>query len=137
MRSTTGITLIELLIVIVLVGMLTVIAMPVYQNHSLRAQRSEARIALLRLHTAQERFYLRNGNRYTSDLTALGYILATDVPTEGGRYQLSVDPGADAIGYTARATATGRMSQDSECQQFTINAQGLQGATPDPHGRCW
>ncbi len=137
MNIQRGITLIEMLIVVALIGILAMIAVPGYRDYSLRAHRTEAKVALLRLHADQERFYLRNGNRYTSDLTELGYPAVSDVPIGNGRYHLSVDPDASAIGYTARATATVRMGTDSQCQQFTINAQGLQGATPDPDGRCW
>jgi type IV pilus assembly protein PilE len=137
MTAARGMTLIEMLIVVALIGILTMVALPSYRDYTLRAHRSEARIALLRLHADQERFYLRNGNRYTSDLRELGYAAATDVATDRGRYRLSVDAGASHSHYTARATATARMRSDSECREFTINAQGLQSAVPDPHGRCW
>jgi type IV pilus assembly protein PilE len=136
-RGACGITLIELMIVVAIVGMLAIIAVPSYREYSLRAQRTEAKNELLRLHSNQERFYTQNGNSFTSDLTRLGYPVATNAPSESGRYLISVDSGATTLDYTARATATGQMASDSECQQFTINAQGVRGATPDPRGRCW
>ncbi len=137
MTPVRGMTLIELLIVVALVGILTMVAVPSYRDYTLRAHRNEARIALLRIHADQERFYLLNGNRYTSDLRNLGYPAASGVLTDSGRYRLSVDAGANHSTFTARATVTARMQSDRECEQFTINAQGLKEATPDPHDRCW
>ena len=59
-----GITLIELMIVVVIVSILAAVAYPNYQEFTARAKRNEARAALLRLATNQERFYLNN-NTFT------------------------------------------------------------------------
>ena len=52
-----GITLIELMIVVVIISILAAVAYPNYQEFSARAKRNEARAALLRLAVNQERFY--------------------------------------------------------------------------------
>ena len=84
-----GVTLIELLIVIVVIGILAAIAVPSYRNYVLRAQRTDAMSALLRVAAAQEKFYLQN-NTYADD-----DALADDPPaglgissTENGWYDL-------------------------------------------------
>jgi type IV pilus assembly protein PilE len=133
-----GVTLLELMAVVIVVGILGVIALPSYRQYALRAQRTDAKSALLRLATNQERFYLAN-RRYgaTADLPALGFPTAS---SEQGGYALTV-PTADAITYTATATAVsgGAIDQtlDAECQSFTITAQGVRTAQPDPNQRCW
>ena len=65
-----GVTLLELMVVVVVVAILGMIALPSYRQYSMRAQRTEAKTALLQLATAQERFYLQN-NTYTANFAAL------------------------------------------------------------------
>jgi type IV pilus assembly protein PilE len=55
-----GVTLIELMIVVVVVSILAAVAFPNYREYAARAKRNEARAALLQLATNQERFYLNN-----------------------------------------------------------------------------
>ncbi|HEX6992703.1 MAG TPA: type IV pilin protein [Gammaproteobacteria bacterium] len=127
-----GITLIELMIVVIVVGVLATIAVPSYRQYSIRAQRTEAKSALLQLAANQERFYTRNGNTFVSNLASI------DMPavTEGNRYRLAVTV-ANAQTFTATATAINGMTDDDDCQVFSINAEGQRSATPDPHGDCW
>ena len=138
-RHHRGVTLVELLIVIVIIAILGLIAVPSYRQYSMRAQRTEAKTALLRLAANQERFYLQN-NTYTNDTVALGFLLGK---SENGVYTLNI-PLADTNTYQATAVPTpgggtsGRtMTSDSECAQFGIDAQGLKTASPDPQNRCW
>ncbi|MFL2547134.1 MAG: type IV pilin protein [Candidatus Rariloculaceae bacterium] len=134
-----GFTLVELLIVIVVVAILGLVAMPSYRQYSIRAQRTEAKTALLRLHANQERFYLQN-NSFSADPVALGFPLGM---SENGVYTIAI-PVADTNTFEATATPTpgggtnGRsMTMDGECTQFAIDANGLKTATPDPQNRCW
>ena len=134
-----GVTLLELMVVVVIVGILGIIAIPSYRQYSMRAQRTEAKTALLRLATNQERFYLQN-NTYTANLAALGFAAGV---SDKGVYTLAV-PVANANTYQATAVPTpgggpnGRSQEDdADCTQFSINAQGVQTALPDPNTRCW
>ncbi len=138
-RRYRGVTLVELMVVIVIVAVLAQIAVPSYRRYYMRAQRTEAKTALLQLAANQERFYLQN-NTYTNDLAALGFPSGT---SENGVYTLNI-PLADSNAYQARATATpgggvnGRtMTADTECMRFGIDAQGLKTAAPDIENRCW
>ena len=141
-RRVAGVTLIELMIVVVVVAILGAIAVPSYRQYTIRAQRTEAKSALLQLQTNQERWYLQN-NQYTDDPEDLGF--AGDL-TENGVYTIAIAAagGSLAQGYTATATPTAaggsngvKMTDDDECTQFTINSQGARTATPDTQGRCW
>ena len=97
-----GVTLLELMIVVVVISILTAIAYPNYRQYATRAKRTEAKAALLQIATNQERFYLQN-NTYTTDLTALGFPVAANFLTDTDSYIINV-AAADANDFTAIAT---------------------------------
>jgi type IV pilus assembly protein PilE len=147
-RHSRGVTLIELVVVVVIVGILAAIAVPSYQSYVLRSHRVEGKAALLAIAAAQEKFYLAC-NTYTDDLTGavdesdcaargLGFgdgDAGTDgVQTEHGWYTISFDDAPDATGYTLRADAIGAQTRDTECDFFTLDAQGARSAESTS---CW
>jgi type IV pilus assembly protein PilE len=137
-----GVTLIELAIVVVVLAIIVAIAVPSYRLHVLRAQRSDARAALLRIQAEQEKFLVQHG-RYTANLESapaaggLGLAAASD----RGLYSLRVD--LTANGYVARATAAPMASsaRDTHCSVFTLNESGTRTALDqsgvDRSGECW
>ena len=136
-----GVTLVELMVVIAVLGTLAAIAIPTYRRYLLRSQRSEAKIALMSLQTAEEKFYLQN-NTYTNNVTAapptgLG-LLAT---SETGKYDVAITtfPG-DGQSYTATASprAGGGQTDDSQCMNFTITERGVRGVSGSfGSQQCW
>jgi type IV pilus assembly protein PilE len=131
------VTLLELMAVVVVIGVLGMIALPSYRQYTMRAHRTEAKAALLRIAAAQERFYLTN-NRYgtLAELEAAGFPTTSDY----GVYTLDIED-ADAVTYTATATpADGGgtngvdMTADAHCAEFSITATGVRDATNDD---CW
>ena len=137
-RRMTGVTLLELMAVVMVIGILGMIALPSYRQYVMRAQRIEAKSALLQIATNQERFYLANRTYGgTANLTALGFPTGT---TEKGSYTLTI-AGANANGYTATATPIAGggvdMTLDDMCTSFSINAQGVRTATGSAAANCW
>lgn len=145
MRSQRGITLIELMVVVAIVAILASIAVPAYREYVLRANRTEARAALLALATAQEKFYLQC-NSYAANLSTS----ATDCDdsnlqlsdeSERGFYTIAITSG-DAQGWTATATPSGLpQSKDLKCQEFQLSSTGLKSAEnsggSDNSLECW
>lgn len=133
-----GVTLIELMVVVVIVGILASIAVPSYRNYVIRTQRTDAMSALLRVQAAQEKFYLQN-NSYASNAE-----LSADPPaglgiagTEHGWYTLAITDEADLTRrYTVTATpvAGGPQAVDSHCASFSITSTGAKAAT---NTDCW
>ena len=128
-----GLTLVELLIVPVIVGIMGSLAYPQYLEFTARAKRTEARAALLQVATNQERFYLSNST-FTNDLTNLGFGAASDVKTNSGAYIVNVTA-ADATNFTAVATYQNPDSEKDKCLTFTITGDGTQTSAPDTN--CW
>lgn len=132
-RHMRGVTLIELMIVVVVISILASIAYPNYQEFSARAKRNEARAALLMLATNQERFYLNN-NTFTSNLLALGFGVTPVANTESGYYAIQVTA-ADATDFTATATYRHGGGEADKCLTFTITGRGAKSSGPDTN--CW
>jgi len=141
-RRQRGVTLIELMTVVVVIAIIATIAIPSYRRYLIRSQRSEAKIALLQLQTAQEKFYLQNnayvdnGNIATAPPNGLG-ISAT---TETGKYTLSIALGPSAQSYTVTATpkSGGGQTDDKECTTYTLTDRGTKGSTGSATTQtCW
>ena len=128
-----GVTLLELMIVVVVIGVLAVVALPNYREFSARARRAEAKSALLQIATQQERHYLSN-NTYTQDMTRLGFAAAGCNDSSGGSYSVCVTA-ADANTWTARATYQPTDRERNKCEWFQMNGTGVKSSFPETD--CW
>src|SRR2546429_5200969 len=63
-----GMTLIELMVVLVIVAILSTLAVGSYRRYVLRANRTDATSALLRIQVAEEKFFLQRSEEHTSEL---------------------------------------------------------------------
>lgn len=141
-REPRGMTLIELMIVVAVIGILAAVALPSYLDSVRKGRRSEAVAALAQVQQAQER-WRANQATYTTTLSSLGL----NATTPEGLYSLSIDA-ADATGYTASAAAVSGTSQasDTHCSTMRMRMKGgnvqYGGGTgtadplTDTH-RCW
>ena len=128
-----GVTLMELMIVVVVLGILTTIAYPSYRQYAARAKRTEAKSALLQIATMQERFYLQN-NTYTTNMTSLGFPVADNFLTDSESYVISVTA-ANAATFSATAVYQNADAEADKCLSFSIDGRGLK--TSAPHDDCW
>jgi type IV pilus assembly protein PilE len=139
-RRMMGVTLLELMIVVLVIGLLGMIAIPSYRQYTVRAHRTEAKSALLQVQANQERFYLAN-RRYGSVADLVGAnLMPANALSENGSYVITM-PVADVITFTATASpasgATFDMTQDTGCASFSIDNQGVRTATGTDAARCW
>jgi type IV pilus assembly protein PilE len=148
-HESSGFTLIELMITIVILAILASIAIPSYQSYVLKSHRTEAKTTLLDLASMEERYY-STVNVYSTLPADLGYGVAVGFPfpSFSGYYQINLTitaPVAPAAGspagtpatYTLTATAIGSQMNDASCQVFTLVSNGTKTATPDPNNNCW
>jgi len=132
-RSMRGITLIELMIVVVIVSILAAVAYPSYREFAARAKRNEAKAALLKAATNQEKFYLQNQS-FSADLEDLGFS-SNPFTTETGSYVISVAAADPASNFVVTATYQKGDAEAAKCNTFTIDGRGTK--TSAPYTDCW
>ena len=115
-----GFTLTELLIVVILLGILSALAVPSFIKTMAKEDERQAR-SMLQLIYAAERFYYVNNSTYTSiadpdDATEWQTKLNLDLPNVSGQTVLYEVPASTSTTFVARATRRG--------QQMMINQTG-------------
>jgi len=134
-----GFSLVELLVVLVIMGVLSAVALPGYTRYVQRGHRTEAMAALLESQHFMERYYSANGQYLSpaNDLPLLPQRLQ-GIPSQGTvRYQLSVRE-ATLNSYVLQAVPEGSMAGDV-CGSLTINQAGLRGVLNSTWSvaECW
>ena len=137
MRPQRGVTLVELMIVVIVIAIIASIAVPSYRSYMLRAQRTDAKAALLRARSVQEKFFLQNRQYMTNaDLAAAGINTS-----EHGYYTVATAPdGARPLpnfALTAVPAAGSPQASDTKCTSFTLDDMGTRGSAPSPIEICW
>jgi type IV pilus assembly protein PilE len=135
-RRQHGVTLVELLVVVAIMGVLAAIAYPSYLNYTRRGNRTDATRALTLAAQALERCYSQ----------AFTYVgCAAELPgsttSPNGYYTITVAvPSASQFTVTA-VPKTSPQTADSTCQQFVISSSGGQtaqdGSATDQTRTCW
>lgn len=141
-RKPSGFTLIELMVVVALVALLLSIAVPGYSAQIRRANRTEAKTALLGVASAQERFLFSFG-RYSESLTGAvgnsrvsGLALADTTKSgddDNAYYDMSLEVEPGGLGYEVSAFPQGSQTVD-DCGTLRLTHSGERGA--DAEG-CW
>jgi type IV pilus assembly protein PilE len=138
-----GLTLVELLTVIVIIAILSAVAIPSYRSYVLRSQRTEATRALLQVRAAQEKFFVQN-NRYADDLDAAPPAgLGMSSRSETGLYalQIALLDGGRSFSVQATPSVGSPQTEDERCQTFNLDGAGLRSAlnatATDNTRECW
>lgn len=140
-----GITLLELLTVVVIVSILAAFAYPSYMQYVVNTKRTAATTTLLRIAERQQQFFMDN-KRYSANLTNLGFAANPLYVSDDGN---SVPAGdADAVylftlanvaptTYTAIAAPLAQqLKRDTDCGTFTLNQAGARDALGGGND-CW
>ena len=140
-----GITLLELLVAVAIVGVLGSIAYPSYLDYVTRTHRSTAKSMLLQVADRQEQFFGDN-KQYAADLTLLGYgengfmidKQGAQVPAGDALRTYAVFL-TDVTATTFTVNAAPEMHQaarDLDCQTLALTHAGQRGQTGiGPN--CW
>ena len=126
----SGVTLLELMIVVVIVGILSAIALPAWNEQVLKTRRSDAVNSLLDLQLLQGR-YLASTGSYGSLSDIGGSSTSNDA-----YYTMAII--TTSTGFSATATATGAQADDTACPIFCINEDGPDhSSTGCATSACW
>jgi len=139
MNKQNGMTLIELMIVVAIIGILAGIAYPSYQDSVRKSRRAEAHTSLFAVQLALEKM---RGNcaKYAAGTSSGSSLSLTDSCTNSVSVNLQADyytyKVADntASAYTITATAVSGKSQinDTGCTEITLSRDGTQSPAA-----CW
>ena len=136
-------TLIELLMVILIIAILSAIVYPSYKQYVLKARRSDAKSALMRLAVAQEKFYNQHLS-YSADLVSANGLNNQSNTSTDGFYQLSVSIKSYSVdgedSFNLKAQAIGAQVNDSDCAKLSLNnLNQRQGYTAENilNTKCW
>ncbi|MCP5148777.1 MAG: pilin [Pseudomonadales bacterium] len=109
-KKQQGFTLIELMIVIAIVGILAAIALPAYQDYTVRAKMSEALANLAEAKTSIAEYYAANGY----------------MPTSSGAAGFNSDPNTDIVASIKYTSTSGEPIIAAQ-----INFEQVPGETAD------
>ena len=121
----------ELMVVLVIIGILTLIALPRFMNMTTRAKTTEAKMMLRTTHALMQSYYFEH-DQYTTDLLQIGFEQAVTVESGGNaRYAISVES-ADGAQFIAIATAVVDFDKDGTFNVWEVNQDGIiRERTPD------
>jgi type IV pilus assembly protein PilE len=144
-RHTAGMTLIELMVVVLIIGILAGVGYPSYRDYVMRAKRADGKALLMDAAARMERLYF-DKNRYTVSALDIGYGAVAPTSAEQN-YVLSAVAGATgSINTSYLLTATPNASKtpaphtDVDCGNLTLDSRGtrgITGATPATVESCW
>lgn len=136
-----GVSLLELMIVVAIIGIIAAIAYPNYQESVRKSRRAECAGALSGLGNAMERFFTVNstylGAAAGGGNTGAPAIFSVSCPTDGGvaTYNLTIQAATGST-YALQAAPIGPQAAD-KCGSLTLSNTGLKGVTGQSAGTTW
>jgi type IV pilus assembly protein PilE len=129
-RSARGFTLIEIMITVVIVGILSAIALPLYRDYVTRARLTEAFAQLAAAQTSAEQFW-------SNQRTFAGFDGALSFPADTANFSYVLTVATPST-YTINAIGAGPVAGFI----YTVNQSGNRATTGVPsgwtlNGACW
>lgn len=123
MKNTKGFTLVELVIVIVIVGILSIVAVPIYRGYTRKAMASEGKSLLGSVQTSQKIYFAEYGTFY-APAAATSYDGVLDVDARANKYFKQYRVSASSTGYTVGVTADAHTGASNIILGLTGSSRG-------------
>jgi type IV pilus assembly protein PilE len=131
-----GVTLLELMVVVVIIGILFAIAYPGYQSQIQKTRRAEGKALLLDTAQRLERCFTKY-NSYNNAGCDIATSLGGGIASDSGWY-LVTDAAPAASTFSLVATRQNAQTGDTLCGNLTLTDRGVRGTTGTaPVDTCW
>jgi len=121
-----GFTLVELVIVIIIVGILSIVAVPIYKGYTDRAKESEGKALLGSINTAEKVYFAEHNNFFSIDAdTNTSATLSVDARANKYYRMFKVSTGTgtnENATFTAIVKASTETTGSSNLQNITLAA---------------
>ena len=144
-KKQSGITLLELMVVVAIISLISAFAYPSYMEFVVRAKRGVGKSILMQVADRQQQFFMDN-KRYAGVLTQLGFPSDPIVVADDGGFVADGDStsvysvslsNTTATSYTATAAPLqNQASKDTECGSLTLTHTGAKGKS-GAGLNCW
>jgi type IV pilus assembly protein PilE len=121
-QTEQGVTLLELMIVVAIIGIIIMLAVPSYQSQIHHSRRGDGIKQLLQLHIQQEVYRI----------TQPEYATALELGMPNSEYYRFTVNNISAVTFTVSAIAINSQTQDSECTTLSINQSMIKAPQ-----NCW
>ncbi len=141
-KTTQGLTLSELMVVVAVIGIIAAVAYPSYQSQIRKSRRSEALTMLQAAQLAQERYRLDNATYAgTANFTNTAFAgicrngVTSPCASQNGYYELTATDATSST-YTVTATPKGDQVKDTKCAAGISASRQAASAIFSPTD-CW
>ena len=129
-------TLIELMVVVVIIGILLAVAYSGYQSQVQTTRRADGKTTLVTASQQLERCFTRFHSYNDGGCDIAADIADGGIESNDGWYVIT-DDNASATTFRLVATPQGTQADDAQCANLRLTHTGARDATGSAPDRCW